>query len=88
MIFDAVNALALDHRTMMPNVARKYGKLGGRKPYADRLADDKAKKEWENTDANPKVRHALDRMPGWSMRMAYLKFGKRGTTLGGRPRKS
>lgn len=87
MVLDAVNALARDHRTHRPAIARKYGRMGGRPKTKDRMSEAEAKAIWMDKDKFPTNAEALAAMPGWSYRMARYLWGAAGRGLGGRPLK-
>lgn len=52
------------------------------------MPDNDAFDIWHDVQTYPLVPDALKHMPGWTKASAYRKLGARGTTLGGRPRKT
>lgn len=94
MIFDAVDELAGDRRTLSPDDAKRHGKSGGKakgkSAEAARTPRDEAIVAWRDLALTAEQALASPAMRGWQVRSAYRFLGKRNTARGakiGRSRK-
>lgn len=88
MALDAASEITDDARRLSPRQARSNAAKRWNDRARDRLAKVHASKIWHDTATYRLIPDALKHMPGWTRSTAYRRLGERGTTLGGRPRKT
>jgi hypothetical protein len=66
--------------SMRPGQAREMQRKSVRSRIGDRMSQREAMKHWR--DPRLSNGEAIRRMPGWSVRTAYMKLGKRGLPCG------
>lgn len=91
LMLDAVNELTADRGARFTSETGRAASAKASRPSPDRMGITAARQIWRDTAGHPTTTTALDAMPGWTIRAAYIHFGKRhggDKSRGGRPRKT